>query len=314
MRMTRRQASIGYSQVLAFGPAMPAFATRMSIGPCAASQALAAWTAASASVTSTARACTLRPTPEAVSWARSPSRSQISTVAPLAAKRSTTAWPMPCAPPVTMATWPLRSIWFMRRSGLCPSRGGRGITSPAKRERSSRRSRPGEGERDVPPSPQPSPASGRGGALHRLRLSPLLRHDAELLLQARRRGGVLEGELLLREDVAVHLLGRERALVEAREDELQLARIMVDVADREDAGHVRLEFLGVDRDQVLVEVQAPVGDRPELHGQAEEGQHHVRRDLEGRAVVAAHDRGLERRGRALERHDLAERHVHGLAG
>src|SRR3954453_9078210 len=85
--------------------------------------------------------------------------------------------------------------------------------------------------------------------LHRLRLLVLLRYDAELLLQARRGGRVLEGELLLREDVAVHLLGRERAFVEAGEDELELARVVVDVADREDAGGRGLELLGVDRDQ-----------------------------------------------------------------
>src|SRR5215208_3958143 len=95
-----------------------------------------------------------------------------------------------------------------------------------------------------------SKRSHRALALHRLRLLALLRHDAELLLQARRRGRVLEGELLLREDVAVDLLGRERALVEAGKDELELARIVVDVADREDAGHRGLELLGVGRNNV----------------------------------------------------------------
>ena len=42
-------------------------------------------------------------------------------------------------------------------------------------------------------------------------------------------------------------------------------------------GVAGLELLGVGRDQVLVQVQAPVGDRPELHRQAEERQHVVAR-------------------------------------
>src|SRR5215213_3624993 len=85
-----------------------------------------------------------------------------------------------------------------------------------------------------------------------------LSRDAELLLQARGRGRVLEQELLLGIHVAMHLLRRQRALVEAGEDQLQLARIGVDVADGEDAGNVGLELLRVDWDQVLVQVQPPI--------------------------------------------------------
>ena len=70
-------------------------------------------------------------------------------------------------------------------------------------------------------------------------------------------------------------LRHQRGFVEAREDQLQLARIGVDVADGEDAGHRGLELLGVDRDQVVVELEPPVGDRAELHGQAEERQQRV---------------------------------------
>src|SRR5262245_46508853 len=90
---------------------------------------------------------------------------------------------------------------------------------------------------------------------------------AELLLQARRGGGVLEHEPLAGEAVMVRLLRHQRGLVEAGEDELELARVPVDVADREDAGHVGLERRGVDRDQLAVlHLDAPVGDRAELHG------------------------------------------------
>ena len=51
-------------------------------------------------------------------------------------------------------------------------------------------------------------------------------------------------------DVAVRLLRHQRRLVEARQDELELARIPVDVADGEDAGHAGLERRGVDRDHI----------------------------------------------------------------
>ena len=71
----------------------------------------------------------------------------------------------------------------------------------------------------------------------------------------------------------MRLLRHQRRLVEAREDELELAGIGVDVADGENAGHAGLEFLRIDRDQVLVELQSPIGDRPELHGEPEERQH-----------------------------------------
>ena len=67
----------------------------------------------------------------------------------------------PWAPPVTIATWPLRSIWFMGCSGVSVA------AEVARKE-----------------------AAGKGRACvearsHRLRLLALLRHDAELLLQAR---------------------------------------------------------------------------------------------------------------------------------
>ena len=45
--------------------------------------------------------------------ARGSSWSQIATLAPEASRRSTTARPMPWAPPVTTARRPARSIWFM---------------------------------------------------------------------------------------------------------------------------------------------------------------------------------------------------------
>ena len=78
----------------------------------------------------------------------------------------------------------------------------------------------------------------------------------ELPLQAGRRRGVLEGQLLVRINVTMGALGGERGLVEAAKDQLQLAGIGVDVADGEDAGDVRLELCRVGRDEVLVQVEA----------------------------------------------------------
>src|ERR1700681_1084883 len=88
--------------------------------------------------------------------------------------------------------------------------------------------------------------------------------DPELLLQARRRRRVLEHQSLVRIDVAVRLLGHQRAFVEAAQDQLQLAGIGVDVADRKNAGYAGLKSRGLDRHKVILKRNAPVRDRPEL--------------------------------------------------
>ncbi len=50
----------------------------------------------------------------------------------------------------------------------------------------------------------------------------------------------------------VGALRRERGLMETRQDQFQLARIGVDVADGENAGNARFELRRVDGDQILV--------------------------------------------------------------
>src|SRR5580700_4195369 len=62
----------------------------------------------------------------------------------------------------------------------------------------------------------------------------------------------------------------ERCLVKAREDELLLARIEVDVADGEYPGQTRLELLRIDEQRLPLERKTPVGDGPELRMQPEE--------------------------------------------
>ena len=56
----------------------------------------------------------------------------------------------------------------------------------------------------------------------------------------------------------VRALGGERGLMETRQDQLQLARIGVDVADGENARNARFELRRVDGDQILMEIDAPV--------------------------------------------------------
>src|SRR4029450_4587136 len=98
---------------------------------------------------------------------------------------------------------------------------------------------------------------------------------AEFLLQAGRRRRVLEHQPLLRKDVVECLLRHQCRLVEAGADQVERARIGVDVADGEDAGNAGLERAGADRDQLVLHLQPPVSDRAELHGEAEERQDRI---------------------------------------
>src|SRR6478735_42240 len=115
MRRTLRHSSRSVSQTGLLTPAMPALLTRMSILPKAASVASRACSTPAVSVTSTLNTLVSPPTSLAVFSASAESKSQIATLAPEATKRSVMARPKPCAPPVTIATRPLRSILFMRR-------------------------------------------------------------------------------------------------------------------------------------------------------------------------------------------------------
>src|SRR4028118_177252 len=97
----------------------------------------------------------------------------------------------------------------------------------------------------------------------------------QLLLEVGARGRVAEDQPLLGAAVAERLLAHQGRLVEAGEDQLQLAGVGADVADGEDALLARLEGFRLDLDQVLVEVEAPVGHGAKLHLQAVEGEERV---------------------------------------
>ena len=72
--------------------------------------------------------------------------------------------------------------------------------------------------------------------------------DTQFLLQAGRRRRVLEAQLLVRLADVERGLRHQRGLVKARQDQLQLARIGVDVADGEDARRLAFELRRVHRE------------------------------------------------------------------
>src|SRR5690606_33650969 len=104
--------------------------------------------------------------------------------------------------------------------------------------------------------------------------------------RARRR--VLQELLLRRVEVMLDRERRQRRLVESRQDQLLLAGIGVDVTDRENAGYRRLEFLGVDLERFLLELEPPLRDRPQLRMQAEKGEHVVGLESMHGAVARLH--------------------------
>src|SRR6185312_4077000 len=111
-----------------------------------------------------------------------------------------------------------------------------------------------------------------------------LRGDAQSLLHDRARGGVLEKLLLLRIEMVLDRERRERGLVKPRKNELLLARVGVDVTHGKDAGQASLNFLGIDPQGLLLELDAPFRDGPELRVQPEEYEQVIAVDLHDGAV------------------------------
>jgi hypothetical protein len=77
-------------------------------------------------------------------------------------------------------------------------------------------------------------------------------------------GGVLQQHALVWVDDGRSAERCKRAFVEARQDELLLARVGVDVADREDTGFVGRKLFGVYNQLLSLDIKAPVGDRSQL--------------------------------------------------
>ena len=110
------------------------------------------------------------------------------------------------------------------------------------------------------------------------------RFDTQNLVKLGRRRGVLQEHTLFREDVVASGKGSERTFMEARQDELLLARIGIDVANSEDTRDVRFKASRVDNDLLTFQGEAPVFDRAKLGLQAKEDQEVVKRNTTRYAV------------------------------
>src|ERR1700677_3361378 len=138
---------------------------------------------------------------------------------------------------------------------------------------------------------------------------PQLAH-AQLALQAGRRRRVLERQFLVWVDIMMRALGGERGLMKTGQDQLQLAGIGIDVADGENARNARFEFRRVDRDQILIEIDSPSGDRAELHGEPEERQHVVAGMVVSLTVLTTDREGRELAVLALDPRHLPQHEFH----
>src|SRR5579863_5885267 len=118
--------------------------------------------------------------------------------------------------------------------------------------------------------------------------------DAQTLLHDGTRGGVLQELPLFGVEVMLDGKSGERSLVKAAQDELLLARIGVDVADREDAGNAGLEFLRIHLERPLLELHAPVGDGTQFRMQPVKGENVLRGQCEISSVGRVHVEPRER--------------------
>ena len=68
------------------------------------------------------------------------------------------------------------------------------------------------------------------------------------------------------------IMGHQRHLVKTAQNELQFARIGVDISNRINAVLISGKFFSIHLNQILVQVQPPIGNGAQLHGQAEKRQ------------------------------------------
>src|ERR1700686_4883988 len=93
-----------------------------------------------------------------------------------------------------------------------------------------------------------------------LSLSSSVRH-AQALMHDGTGGGVLQKLFLLRIQVMLDGERRQRGFVKARQDQLFLPRVGIDIADGKNTRQARLEFLGVDLERLFLQRQSPLRDR-----------------------------------------------------
>ena len=90
------------------------------------------------------------------------------------------------------------------------------------------------------------------------------RFNAEHLVQLWTRRGVLQENLLFREDVLGGAEGCQSTFMEAGKNEFLLARVCVDVTHSEDARDGAFELFRIHHNLLAFEFQTPFGDRTDL--------------------------------------------------
>lgn len=108
----------------------------------------------------------------------------------------------------------------------------------------------------------------------------------------------------------MHGEGAQGRFVEAGKDQLLLARIGVDVTDREDAWHRGLESCRVHHQLLALQRQPPLRDGPQRRVQAPEHQQVGGFDALDHAAAAAHARLRERTIGRLQSDDVAFAQLH----
>src|SRR4051812_14833482 len=96
------------------------------------------------------------------------------------------------------------------------------------------------------------------------------RSNAQALVHERARRRVLQVNLFAWLEVFLDRKCSKCGLVKARQDQLLLTGISIDITNRINARYVGLEFFGVDAQLFLVDLQAPLCNRAKLRMQAEE--------------------------------------------
>src|ERR1700722_3658294 len=82
-------------------------------------------------------------------------------------------------------------------------------------------------------------------------------------------GGVFEMQRLIGSRQRENRMGRDRGLTEPLQDQLELACVAGDVADREHAGQARLGGRGLEPDMRPVPLQVPIRNGAQVHREAE---------------------------------------------
>ena len=108
----------------------------------------------------------------------------------------------------------------------------------------------------------------------------------------------------------MRLARHESRLMKTAQNEFLFARIAVDIANCENALCAALEFLRIDRDQILFEVQPPVSNRPELHCQTKKRKHDIALQRRCRTVLGANARRLQLAVLPVQFHDLTDQEIH----